>query len=156
MLDSIYEYIVSDHICTFLDFKNRYYLSITSNFFKNAVNFYKKRFKQKNIEMYLFIVSKLRENAKRGLPILRNIFFCPMNLNERICIYSKDIENGIYFYWKNSDTFVYSHKLYIVIYVKEKKHKTRIFDKYYDPYLEESEIEDNFYLQFNEKIIKIA
>ena len=166
MFNSIHEDIISNHIFTFLDFKNRYYLSIISKFFSQSGNSYKKKFKKKNNEIYLFIASKLRENIKRGLPALRNIFFCPLQLTDRIYVYNKYLENGIYFYAKNiyfensHDGFFYfenilSHKLYIVVYVKDKNHKAKIFYKYYEPHLEESETTD-FCLKFDEKIIKIA
>ena len=46
MFNSIHEDIISNHIFTFLDFKNRYYLSIISKFFSQSGNSYKKKFKK--------------------------------------------------------------------------------------------------------------
>ena len=89
---------------------------------------------------------------------LEIIFDTTLAFNDRICKYSNELKDGIYYY---SKTIFYkdyiinfrSHNVYIIIYVKNRQYKNRIFKKYYSGYLEE-EI-DIINLKKDEKIIKL-
>ena len=165
----IHEYVISDCIFPFLDCKDRYNLSVTSKFFSHIGKMYKKKFKEKNEEVYKLIFEKVKENIQKELQMFIDLIFnVSISLNERICIYNEDLEDGVYYYSKNiyfreyhSPLYFYpiinirSHNLYLVIFVKNKTHKTKIFKNYFSSFLEEDEI-NYFNLKFNEKVIKLV
>jgi hypothetical protein len=170
MLSSlIHEYVISNCICPFLDCKDRYNLSVTSKFFTHVVKLYKKFFKEKDDEVYKFIVEKVKENIKKELQMFIDLIFnVSISLTDRIYIYNDDLQDGVYYYSKNiffreyhSPFYFYpmlnirSHNLYLVIFVKNRAHKTKIFKNYFSSYIEEDEI-NYFNLKFNEKVLKLV
>ena len=170
MLSSlINDHVISDCICPFLNCKDRYNLSVTSKFFTNVGKMYKKKFKEKDDEVYKFIVEKVKENILKDLQMFVDLIFnVSIALNDRIYSYNDNLQDGVYYYSKNvffreyhSPLYFYpilnirSHNLYLVIFVKNKTHKTKIFKNYFSSFLEENEI-NYFNLKFDEKVIKLV
>jgi len=168
-----FNYISDDVVlCCFLsylDYKTIYNLSLTNKYFTYIIKIYKKFKKQKNIEIYFYIISEVKNNIINNLQRFLDLLFdTSISLDNRIYKYNKDISDGIYYY---SKTFFYkensqypfyfypilsfrSHNMYIIIYVKNKEHKSRIFKYYYYNHLEEEEI-NYVNLKDDEKVIKL-
>ena len=170
MLSSLIdEHVILNCILPFIDYKDRYNLSVTSTFFSHIGKLYKKKFKENDNEVYQFIVKKVKENIKKELQMFLNLIFnISISLNDRIYMYNDDLQDGIYYYSKNiffreyhSPLYFYpminirSHNLYLIIFVKNRVHKTKIFKNYFSSFLEEEEI-NYFNLKFNEKVIKLV
>ena len=170
MLSSLIDvHVILNCICPYIDYKDRYNLSVTSKFFSHIGKLYKKKFKEKDYEVYEFIVKKVKENIQKELQMFLDLLFnVSISLNDRIYMYSDDLKDGIYYYSKNiffkeyhTPLYFYpminirSHNLYLVIFVKNKAHKTKIFKNYFSSFLEEDEI-NYFNLKFNEKVIKLV
>jgi len=150
-----------------LDCKSRYDLSLTNKYFTNIIRIYKKINRKKNEEIYLFIVSEVKNNILNNLQRFLDLLFdITISLDERICKYNDELLDGVYYYsktffYKESYPFYFypilsfrSHNLYIIIYVKNKQHKSKIFKYYYSEHLEEEEI-NYINLKTNEKVIKL-
>lgn len=167
---SLDENVILYCICPFLNYKDRYNLSVTNKFFSQLGKLYKKTFKENNNDVYNFIVSKVKENIEYELQMFLNLFFnISISMNDRIYIYNKELPDGIYYFSKCifvrqyiTPLFLYptinirSHNLYLVIFVKNKIIKTKVFKDYYSSFIEEDEYLDFYSFEFNQKIIRLV
>lgn len=165
--DYISDDIVLYSILHYLDCKTRYNLSLTNKYFTYIIKVYKRVNKKNNEEIYFFIVAELKNNILNNLQRFLDLLFdISISLNDRIYKYNEELSDGVYYY---SKTFFYresfpfyfypilsfrSHNLYVIIYVKNKQHKSKIFKYYYSEHLEEEEI-NYINLKTNEKVIKL-
>ncbi len=159
--------IVLHCLLHYLDCKTRYNLSVTNKYFTHITKAYKKIYKKNNEENYLFIVAELKNNIVNNLQRFLDLLFdISISLNDRIYNYDEELVDGVYYYsktffYKETSPFYFypilnfrSHNLYIVIYVKNKHHKSKIFKYYYSEHLEEEEI-NYINLKTDEKVIKL-
>ena len=136
--------VILNCLFPYLDLKDRYNLSNTCKLCTEFGKIYKLKFKIKDDDTYIYIVTKVKENIEKELHMFIDLLFNDsVSLNDRIRIYGENLEDGIYYYSKNvyyreynSPLYFFpvinfrSHNLYMILFVKNNKHKTKIFKNY--------------------------
>ena len=158
--------IFVSYIFSYLDCKDRYNLSNVNRLLSNLGKLYKKINNQKNEDIYIYISLRIKDNIERNL----NMFLDFISLNDRIYVYDENLDDGIYYYSKNiyykeynSPRYYFpivnfrSHNMYMIVFVKDKKHRTKIYKNYFSSLfvMEDPEM-DKINYSFREKVLKLV
>jgi hypothetical protein len=167
----LYDDVIVSCIIPYLDCKDKYNLSVTNKLFTNLDKRHKKLYKRTNDDIYIYITKRIKENIENDLHMFLDLLFNDfIPLNDRIYKYGEDLDDGVYYYSKNiyykeyhSPLYFYpiinfrSHNLYMIVFVKNGAHKTRVFKNYYSSLYVIEDPEINYInLKFNEKVLKLV